>query len=363
MEKNMMQVSLFIFNFRKGKIIYEALGFFFLFGLMLRLMSNILIDDSESYTRIMIHEMYSQEENIDTLFIGSSHCYRSLDTEITDQYLGNTFNAGSSSQALDASYALLVEAGKSNKIKRVFVEMYHEAVDDEYEERTELTSTYIISDYLKPSFNKYRYILNASSREYWINGLFPVRRNWRTIFDSETIALNIKNKRSNAYIDYAYLNYGWEYYAGKGYVANTSVMDKKTYDDIEYVPIKEQQISYDNLQMLYRIIEYCRKNEIELTLFVAPMPQFRLDRIGNYSIWGKQIEELVKNYEIDFFDFNLCKEEYKFQDKYFMDDHHLNKEGAEKFSFLFSRFFTENIDEKDIFYSKNDVVMFDIKED
>ena len=72
----------------------------------------ILTDDVKSYTRVMMHELYEQNE-IDTLFIGSSHCYRSINTEIADELLqSNTFNAGTSSQTLLDTWYLLQEAGK-----------------------------------------------------------------------------------------------------------------------------------------------------------------------------------------------------------------------------------------------------------
>ena len=214
---NMIRVNLSMFSFKKNIVFVEIMGIIISFMVLNKCMNYILVDDTYSYTRIMLHEMYTQEQNIDTLFLGSSHCYRTFDTSITDGYLGNTFNAGSSSQALDGSYALLVEAGKRNNLKRVFLEMYHEIVVGEYKERTELTSTYIISDYLRPSFNKYQYILNASTREYWINSLFPARRNWKNIFNKDIIANNIRSKKSEPYINYGYVNHGNEYYAGKGY--------------------------------------------------------------------------------------------------------------------------------------------------
>ena len=70
----------------------------------------LLTDDTRSYTRLMMHEFYRQE-NIDILFVGSSHCYEALDPEITDKlFQANTFNAGSSLQAQDASFALIREA-------------------------------------------------------------------------------------------------------------------------------------------------------------------------------------------------------------------------------------------------------------
>lgn len=54
----------------------------------------ILIDDTNSYTRIMFHQLYNSPQNIDIAFVGSSHVYRSIDPKITDKKFGKvTFNA------------------------------------------------------------------------------------------------------------------------------------------------------------------------------------------------------------------------------------------------------------------------------
>ena len=39
----------------------------------------LLVDDVHSYSRVMLQELYRDAGNIDTLFLGSSHCYRSVD--------------------------------------------------------------------------------------------------------------------------------------------------------------------------------------------------------------------------------------------------------------------------------------------
>ena len=59
----------------------------------------LLVDDVHSYSRVMLQELYADAGNIDTLFLGSSHCYRSVDPAQVDAALGtHSFNAGSSQQ-------------------------------------------------------------------------------------------------------------------------------------------------------------------------------------------------------------------------------------------------------------------------
>jgi len=124
----------------------------------------LLIDDTKSYTRLMMHQLYHSDENIDVLFVGSSHVYRSLIPEITDKGLGAyTFNVGTSGQQLDGSLVLIKEAIQSNDVSDIYLEVYYDiATKPEYKERTLMTDVYLISDYMRPSFNKLQYLLQAS---------------------------------------------------------------------------------------------------------------------------------------------------------------------------------------------------------
>lgn len=82
----------------------------------------------------------------------------------------NTFNAGSSSQQLDTSYALIKETARNNNIEQVYLELYYRMAEESaYADRTTMTSTYIISDYMKPSFNKMCKIHRLHQKA---NGLF-----------------------------------------------------------------------------------------------------------------------------------------------------------------------------------------------
>lgn len=50
-------------------------------------LSYMLIDDLEDEVRYAMHEMYEQEE-IETLFLGSSHVFCGYDPRVLDEILG-----------------------------------------------------------------------------------------------------------------------------------------------------------------------------------------------------------------------------------------------------------------------------------
>lgn len=314
----------------------------------------ILIDDTASYTRIAFHEMYEQE-NIDILFVGSSHCYRSFIPEIFDEKLGkNTFNGGSSSQTLDGSYMVIKEATRYNDIEHIYLELYYEVAVDKHETRTEMTRTYIISDYLRPSLDKLQYLTNASTKDYYPNSFILARRNWTKLFDEEYVRNLLLKKKSNAYknYEYTYVTGESEWYGGKGYVANKEIVENWNYFSPDgWGNINIDDVSEDWFHYLEAIIAFCDKKGISLTLISVPMPDYLLAGAGNYDAYVELVQSVIEGTNVKYYDFNLCKEQY-FPNKssFFKDTNHMNCYGAEIFSFMLANLINGEISEDALFY-------------
>ncbi len=354
-----MQANSSIFSFNKFhreiKSFFCVMCFLALIWLSNRFFAYILVRDDlySSFTRVTLHEMYHQEDNIDILFLGSSHSYRAINTEVMDRgFEANTFNAGTSCQYLDGSYALLVEAGKENRLQKVYVEMYYALAGMNHEDRTELTSTYQISDNMRPSFNKFSFLLNGCGKDYWINGLIPARRNWQKLFKKGYVADTIASKRTEAYVNYEWPGSEKEYYAGKGYIgsdveAGDNVFVRKGGWGTVATPV----FAEDDIESLEKIIKYCDKNDIELVLYSAPMTDYRVADLGNYDSYIAQVNDFLADKQIRYYDFNLCKEQYfSCTRENFSDHEHINTPGARKFSELFSDFFTGKMTEEELLY-------------
>lgn len=349
-----------MFNFKKLLKPVQLMAYSVLFIATVLFINMILeyatVNDVEYYTRLMIHELYHQEKNIDVLFLGPSRCYRALNPSITDAIFGeNTFNAGSSAQCWDGSYALLVEAGKQNNLKKVYVEIGHNPrLDAVYKERKELTSTYIISDYMRPSLNKVRYLLNASGEEYWMSSFFPLRRNWKNLFNIPEVLNTLEQKRSETYRNFQYwgdIETDTEYYAGKGYVVSKRVVEDEGHSARGHFGKTQKPFSDDNVESLEKIIQYCKKNDIELVFFSSPVTDFLLADAGDYDRYIQQASDFAKAHGVEYYDFNICRREYfSYASEYYYDAYHLNMYGAEAFSILFSKFFVGEISEEELFY-------------
>ena len=326
-----------------------------------KLWRYLLVDDVNSYTRIMMHQLYTCDENIDVMFVGSSHVYRSFIPEITDEGFGcYTFNAGTSTQYMDGSLAIIKEAAKTNDLEHIYLELYYGVVQNEKNvDRTELTSTYIISDYMKFSFNKINYLLKASAKEYWSNSFVVARRNWQKFFDSNYVKNLLISKSQATYKNYEYNKPegAVEYYVDRGFVANDAVVAENTFfNTTAYNPVGRTYDSIKNSdweKTLGGIVKFCNRKGIALTFFITPEPEWTLVGTGDYSDYHEAVKRISQEYGIEFYDFNLCRDEVFDTNnrQLFMDADHLNSYGAEKFSRLFSDFFTGKYAVDDVLYS------------
>lgn len=311
----------------------------------------ILIDDVDSLTRITMHELYEQE-NIDVLFLGSSHSYRSINTAILDEeWEGvNTFNAGTSSQNLVGSYYLLREAAKENRISTVYLEVFYELqkYNPDYQSPT---AAYIISDYMKPSVNRMTYLWDSGGKDYLAHGLILARRNWQDLFTPSKIVKLVERKSRPEYRNYAYVKLEDDKYEGKGFVRNYKEVGPWGFSANElFAPISEDAIEEANQKYLNKIIDFCQKEEIELVFYSAPMSDFRLRGIGNYDSYIAQMNAFLKDRNVPYYDFNLYQSRFlDLDNSCFMDDHHLNGKGADLFSRAFADFFAGDMN-TDVFF-------------
>ena len=220
----------------------------------------ILIDDADSYTRVTFHEMYEQD-NIDVLFLGSSHCYRCFIPSIIDEGLYvNSFNAGSSAQTIVTSKLILQEAIKYNNINHVYLEVYYSKA---FENRinSNPTEVYIVTDYLKPSIDKAVCMVNTSSKEQIINAFIPARREWRELFSIKRVKNVVSSKITDDYYSYrCACDNPIEEYVEKGYVANYTRIQNWNYcEAFSDKTINVSKITSDYKEDLNDIIEICKK--------------------------------------------------------------------------------------------------------
>lgn len=313
-----------------AKILGMAAAVAVLLVLLVKGCNYLVVDDANSYTRLTLHDLYESDEEIRTLFLGTSHCYRAYDPYLYEELTGEcAFNLGSSSQNLDGSYYLLKEALKYQDIQKVYLDLYHVFFFFNPDNR-ELVESNIISDYMRPSLNKLEYIVKRSSSEHYTNGVFAFRRDWQLLGDFGYVRENVAKKRQESYRNYDPVVYEDERYVGKGFAESEAVLDPAEY---EWVPKSDPvDLSGDDSfarSYLERIVKLCEKEGIELVFLTAPSYEKHLETMDTYEAAHEYIASVAESFGIEYIDFNMDQElETDISD--FMDPDHLNGVGAKK---------------------------------
>ena len=319
---------------------------------LIRLCNYLLMDDSQSYTRLTMHELYERAdagEEIDTLFLGSSHCYRAYDPELYEELTGRTaYNLGSSSQNYDTSYYLLREAARLYDLKTVYLDMYYKFLFMDSEDR-DLVQANIISDYMRPSLNKLSFLLTTTEAKNYTNRFFPFRRSWQELGDFAYVRENLAKKQAESYRKYEPVTVEADQYAGRGFVWSDARLDVdaitwwgnfgKVADDMQLDTT--YPVSY-----IEKIVSFCREHDIRLVFVTAPSLNQYLEAIGPYESAHAYVQKLAERFGVEYLDFNLAKTEYlELTADDYIDVDHLNGTGAEKLTLLLTEADGKPIDE------------------
>ncbi len=318
----------------------------FVFCMIAKGLNYIYVPDSE-WERIVMHHFYDDRGKIDNLFLGSSHLHNDIDPFMLDELNGQyNFNLATPAQLLNGTYYLLKEAEKTNDLSHVYIELYY-YYHVEREEGTEPILTepfrnWQVTDYMKFSTNKLAYMSSITDAEEYPGILFPFSRYRSELDNWDHIRATMENKKGEDYIHFRSSHVfedgnGYEECRGKGYRYSTRILADKNRLWAQGCILTEKPVAETSEYYLRKAISYCQKKDIPVTLFVSPMYELQPISTENYDSYVSQIREIAAEYDVEFYDFNLAKEEYFpiQQTKYYMDVEHLNADGSQLFTDFF----------------------------
>lgn len=351
-----------------------AVAFVLLSTVLLAAARFLLVDDVHSYSRVMLQELYAQAGQIDTLFLGSSHCYRSVDPSVVDEVLGtHSFNAGSSQQLPDGSYYMLREAAEQNPLKTVYLEMFYTGYNQSASRDIPM-ACYLLTDYMRwNSPWRYQYLWEMGGLAALADLLLPARHG---IAAPGSLPELWKAKLTDGYEpdNYSYVTYPseGEAYRGNGFVYTEGVAQDGYSTLLNVDP--EHPLSDFGWENLERVAAFCKAQGIRLVLFTAPLPSAYLCNTQNYQAYVDAVQEFARQHDTEYWDFSLYRKP-KAMDLGggdFSDAHHLNGSGAEKFTALLcdviardaagedvSALFCDTVEEKLSLYADNTIFMAD----
>ncbi len=328
---------------------------------------NYLYVREDEWSRKMFYDYYKEQQNIDNLYVGSSHVHWDINPKQLDELNGmNNFNMSISDERLDTAYYLIKEVNDQHKLSQVYLEMYYYLncvypgkgdLEDFQNKRNGWRAT----DYMKWSFNKLEYMGEIWGNKKGVDTWLPFVRYRERLFDTDYINEIMERKQNT---DYKRCVYYYVYedgsgsieYQDKGYVCGTR---KLTESEMRFgkslvfnpgVGIAESSEIY-----LRKIIEYCKKHKINITLITSPIFNLQLLSTENYDEYINQVFSIAEEYGIAYYDFNLIKPEYlDIQSKeYFANTDHLTSAGGELYTYYLWEISNRTPEENEIYFCKS----------
>ncbi len=365
------------------KIVVKLLVFLVICGIVSNIIGYFVLP-AKSYTRIQFHELYTtygnaeDSKNMDLVFLGTSHAYRTFDTEYFDEKLNmETYNFGTSQQTLEGSYYVLKEILKTNQPKKVVFELTYTCFNEK--DYNPLKSV-IIYQYMKPSLDKLKYLMADFPLENIFNALIPAYT-FREYLTADDIAPKILDKSTDEYKNYdpaITQTQTTEWMEEKGFIYTDMEFYNGWVGKTDPEAWTEQGMDTQKLEYLNKIIHLCKDNGIDLVLVTSPNPRGTLLEVGNYNEINEYFTNIAENNGIDYYNLNLIRPEIlNLSDSEFYDATHVNGEGAQKVSQVFSdilkdreegtldynRYFYENFEEAEKNITKITNAYYDITED
>ena len=258
--------------------------------------------------------MALERDSIDVIFVGTSHQFCSISTDILDYDYGiNSFMMATSGQTLPMTYYAVLEAIEYQHPETIVMEVVY----CHHDFKTIMPEmTHMFTDGMPLGKIKKLAVDDLAEPEeklYYFYELGFYHNRWKDLTEVDFVS-NLDSKRNSFYSDAIQPN--WE----------IPVVDRS-----ETAPMPETAQIY-----LDKIIEACKENDVELVLYIAPYNAMHASEEEKESLFNSQrifngIEEYAEAQGISFHNLFYEMDEIGFDwNTEFMDPQRCNYAGQEK---------------------------------
>lgn len=298
-----------------------------------------------AFTQKRFQDFYALPKNsLNMVFIGSSHSYCTFDPENFDAYFGTqSYQMGTPLQHLDTSYYELQEIYNTQSPDVVVLEIYWDVLDDTFE--------------MKQANSFFEVLQNESLKKEYIQKVFPLGEKIKYYllpmrfqqdyfaYESNEIEKKLREKYALEKKKTVYQE-GEEYYRSKGYVyCNMGMLPGEYNETNQFKGLDGKYWQLDDTQYGYveKIAELCKQKGSELVLVTAPIALVSMEYIKNYDIIHNQLEQIAKNVNANYIDYNIVNQNTPMlTNGHFRDDAHLNDSGVQIVDNHFIHWLSEN---------------------
>lgn len=255
--------------------------------------------------------------DVDIVFLGSSHCYRTFDPRIYEEYGLETFNMGTTGQTPLNTYFLLKHYFDQLHPKLVIFDINYRVID-----RDGLESFYDLSQNID-YFPEMMEMAFAIKSFHAINGAVS---KWMLDITGTTPEFKQKECEQDFYVSGGYVEFNPDTgsavksYETKPVSRNTPKRKPRT-----VVPLKEQ------MDYIAKVVQYVKSRNARIVLITKPEPAENLKAIANYDEVSRQIAGLAARINVLYIDFNHIPLRLNARE-HFHDKEYLSPAGVQVFN-------------------------------
>lgn len=256
-------------------------------------------------------------QNVDILFLGSSHCYRTFDPRIYARHGLKTFNMGTTGQTPLNTYYLLKRYFPALNPKLVIFDLNYRVID-----RDGLECFYDLVQNIPYSSEMMEMALAIRSP----HALNLAVSKWMLQMSGLAPQLVQKADEDERYIPGGYVEFTRPLDGEKSHYEARFVGQPPRKSSARTVVPREEQ-----LQAIRKVIRLVKEHHAGIILLTKPEPPYNLRAIANYEEISRTFAEIARQEGVDYFDFNkipLPLDPYA----HFHDREYLNPAGVEIFN-------------------------------
>lgn len=285
---------------------------------LMKLASRNPVDPGEDGFTCQRFAEIEQVKNVDILFLGSSHCYRTFDPRIYAEHGLKTFNMGSSGQTPLNTYYLLQRYFDQLNPKLIVFELYYDLF-----RRDGLEAYYDLAVNLPFSVELLQMALATRNP----NGINDAVSRWVMEATGNTPEVVQKPQPGERYIAGGFVEY--TKLRLKDYQPNPN-RTKKT------LVMVEEQFEY-----LDKIAAFAQSKGVKIVFVTQPELKATVAAFMNYPEIVARFAEIARKRGVPYFNFNEMPQNFDVPE-YYYDREHLNMQGVN----LFNRAILEILTEK-----------------
>ncbi len=266
------------------------------------------------------NQLYSTDENLmDVVFVGSSHCYCGINPAVLWEDSGiSAFNMATSGQDKDSSYYYLVETLKTQSPQIVFVELWGLTFDEHL---------------IEGNIHRNMMGMKNSENAFALIDEYIDDEEMQTAYKMKWPIIHTRYKELDRY---DFIQYDLSVYGRGSDINYTATYATYPTDAVAYMEADE--LSKTNREWVEDLYQLSIEHDFELVFFLAPSV-LSVEEQGQVNA----VRDYAAEKGIDFFDFNRLIAEIGLEHYGdFIDNYHLNAYGSEKLTRYIGKYLTAN---------------------